>query len=535
MNRELSTEVLIVGGGTGGVAAAMACAFRGVSCIMTEEFAWIGGQLTSQAVPPDENQWVETVGATRRYQAFREGVRAWYRANRKLIDRARDNPHLNPGDGWVSRLCFEPRIGHDVLCAMLKPYVDSGLLKIMTGITPAAATTEGDSIRAVTFSDGTTIAAKYVLDATELGDVYELANVEHAYGAEGRKRYNELHAPANDDPTDQQAFSWCFAMTHEPGANHVISRPAMYEQWRSYVPDMNPAWCGPLFSWLVPSHNDAGCRTLNLIPWPDEPKNGEWELWRYRRIASASNYVPGSSHPPDISLVNWVQMDYWRTPLIGVDAATRARALQEAREQSLCLLYWMQTQAPRHDGGIGYPGLKLRGDELGTQDGFAMAPYIREPRRLIARTIVTEGHIGTEQRKAEGKPHMDESPFGRCEPFEDSVGIGHYLLDLHPSCAGRNSVYVPAAPFRIPMGALIPVRVRNLLAAGKGIGVTHITNGCYRMHAVEWNVGESAGALAAWCATRHMTPAQIHEDATQREDFQRDIVADGIRIGWPWE
>jgi hypothetical protein len=85
------------------------------------------------------------------------------------------------------------------------------------------------------------------------------------------------------------------------------------------------------------------------------------------------------------------------------------------------------------------------------------------------------------------------------------------------------------------MGALIPVRVRNLLAAGKGIGVTHITNGCYRMHAVEWNIGESAGALAAWCMTHRKTPAQIHEDAAQREDFQRDIVADGIRIGWPWE
>ena len=41
------------------------------------------------------------------------------------------------------------------------------------------------------------------------------------------------------------------------------------------------------------------------------------------------------------------------------------------------------------------------------------------------------------------------------------------------------------------------VRMENLLPAGKNLGTTHITNGCYRVHPVEWNIGESAGALAA--------------------------------------
>ena len=42
------------------------------------------------------------------------------------------------------------------------------------------------------------------------------------------------------------------------------------------------------------------------------------------------------------------------------------------------------------------------------------------------------------------------------------------------------------------MGALILVRIRNLLAAAKNIGTTHITNGCFRLHPVEWNTGEAA-------------------------------------------
>ena len=42
------------------------------------------------------------------------------------------------------------------------------------------------------------------------------------------------------------------------------------------------------------------------------------------------------------------------------------------------MLYWMQTEAPRPDGGTGFPGLRLRPDVMGTADGLAQAPYHRE-------------------------------------------------------------------------------------------------------------------------------------------------------------
>ena len=85
------------------------------------------------------------------------------------------------------------------------------------------------------------------------------------------------------------------------------------------------------------------------------------------------------------------------------------------------------------------------------------------------------------------------------------------------------------------MGALIPVRARNVLAAGKGIGVSHVANGCYRMHAVEWNVGEAAGALAAFCLRLGVEPAQVHESAGLTGRFQREIAAAGVPVAWPWE
>ena len=77
--------------------------------------------------------------------------------------------------------------------------------------------------------------------------------------------------------------------------------------------------------------------------------------------------------------------------------------------------------------------------------------------------------------------------------------------------------------------------VRNVLAAGKGIGVTHITNGCYRMHHTEWNIGESAGLLAAHCVETGLEPQAVHGDPVRVEDFQRELAAQGVRLAWPWE
>ena len=103
-------DILIVGGGTGGCAAAMAATSMGLRVVMTEPYAWIGGQLTSQAVPPDEHSWVEQFGITRSYRALRNGVRQYYRDHYPLTEKSRAWGDLNPGAGYVSRLCHEPRV-----------------------------------------------------------------------------------------------------------------------------------------------------------------------------------------------------------------------------------------------------------------------------------------------------------------------------------------------------------------------------------------------------------------------------------------
>jgi hypothetical protein len=108
-----------------------------------------------------------------------------------------------------------------------------------------------------------------------------------------------------------------------------------------------------------------------------------------------------------------------------------------------------------------------------------------------------------------------------------------YRIDLHPSTGGDTYIDVASCPFQIPLGALIPVRLRNLLPAGKNIGTTHITNGCYRLHPVEWNVGEVAGALAAHCLDQGVEPDDVQATGRLLGDFQHSLVRDGVELAWP--
>jgi hypothetical protein len=253
-------------------------------------------------------------------------------------------------------------------------------------------------------------------------------------------------------------------------------------------------------------------------------EKGKLNLWTYRRIADAKNFTDPALG--DVCLVNWPQNDYWLGNLIGAAAPDH---LARGKDLSLSLLYWMQTEAPRSDGKTGWKGLKLRPDLVGTDDGLAMAPYVRESRRILAEFTVAEQHVGTDARiKLTGKKKGEVT----AETFPDSVGIGSYRIDLHPSSGGDNYIDVSSLPFQIPLGALIPKRVENLLPACKNLGTTHITNGCYRLHPVEWTIGEAAGMLVAFCLGKKEPPRKVRNTEPLRQDFQKLLTQAGFELAW---
>ncbi|MGY4768388.1 FAD-dependent oxidoreductase [Kribbella sp. CWNU-51] len=212
-------------------------------------------------------------------------------------------PHAREDFYFEFLLRIEERVAAAVLEEMLAPWRASGRLTVHFEHEPIAAYTGGDEIEAVTLRDlrsreELTVSAAYVVDATELGDLLELAGVEHVVGAESRATTGELHAPDVADPLDQQAFSWCVALEHRRGEDHTIDRPAEYAHWHDHVA---PFWPGPQLSW-----QDVVPVTLERREWRLFEANPErltpFSLWRYRQILASSNFLGDAI--PDVTVVN---------------------------------------------------------------------------------------------------------------------------------------------------------------------------------------------------------------------------------------
>jgi hypothetical protein len=416
--------------------------------------------------------------------------------------------------------------------SFLAPHRGSGRLVTLSPYAAISADVDGDRISAITLLDHTagdthTVRAPIVLDATEAGDLLPMAGVEYVTGAESQRDTGEPHAPAEAQPSNMQGISYCFALDHLAGEDHTIDRPADYDYWRAYRP---PFWPAALLSWTA-----VNPRTLEPVqhtfrPNPETDPNeiradqsadpGAADLWLFRRILARRNFATGA-FASDITLVNWPQMDYFDGLVFEVPQADAERNLQSAKQLSLSLLYWMQTEAPREDGGVGFPGLRLRADVVGSRDGLAQKPYIRESRRIRAMYTIVEQDLSPEVRS------------GGAVTYADSVGVGAYRIDLHPSTGGDNYIDVPSCPYEIPLGALLPLRVQNLLPACKNIATTHITNGCYRLHPTEWNIGEVAGLLATYCLQHQLQPRQVREKSEHLSSFQRMLSAEGVEMHWP--
>ncbi|MFD2044531.1 FAD-dependent oxidoreductase [Ornithinibacillus salinisoli] len=515
---KLKKDIAIIGGGIGGCLAALTAAKHGNNVVLTEETDWIGGQLTSQAVPPDEHPWIEDFGCTKTYRTFRNEIRDYYKRNYLLKEEAVQNDLLNPGNAWVSRLAHEPRVALTVLYDLLQPHLSNRRIEILLHHKAVRAEVEDDTIQKVIVTDQhthveTEIEATYFLDATELGDVLPLAHVDYVVGAESSEQTEEPNALAEAIPQDIQSITHVFALDYVPGGDYTIPKPDMYDFWRNYQASFLDHM---QLSEFIPQAHTGESKKMPFFT--TEQSLGMWE---YRRIIDSNQFTDGF-YEGDISLINWPQNDYWLGSIIDVSESEKKKHLEGARQLSLSTLYWLQTEAPRPDGGKGFPEFRLRPDVVGTKDGLAMHPYIRESRRIKAMYTVTEHDINADLRENQGVRKRD-----------DSVGIGAYRIDLHPTTVKNRLFYAKSYPFEIPLGSFIPIKMKNLIPACKNIGTTQLTNGCFRVHPVEWNIGEAAGALASFAIKHNVKPAQIYHDHTLTKAFQTTLTAIGIHLHWP--
>jgi hypothetical protein len=378
---------------------------------------------------------------------------------------------------------------------------------------------EGDTIRTVyaRMADGEELAISpgIVLDATDLGDLLPLCGqegVDWVTGAESRDETGEPDAQPAARPDWVQPFTFPFALEWSPETvdENRIAPPEDYDELKAqqgYERILHGAITG-IFT-------------------------GEAPWWSYRRILAADNF-DDPRVPHDVAMINTAGNDYYGGNIIGAnagDAEQVAATVARARRVSLGYLYWLQTECPREEdpARVGYPELRLRTDLFQTPDGLAHMPYIRESRRIRAVRTILEQEIVV--RDFSGVPCREDS--ARAAFMPDSVGIGHYALDIHPNGHGEPNHYVPTRPFQIPLGALIPLRIKNLLPACKNLGTTHLTNGAYRLHPIEWSIGEAAGHIAAYCLDEGILPADLAGQLSRHaREVQRRLLRSGIALSW---
>lgn len=505
----IECAILVAGAGAGGVAASLTALKRGHTVCMTEETDVIGGQFHS--VPAlDEHKFIEISGASRSYHELRRRIRDHYRSNYTLAPAVAGMENFNPGACYVSSLCYEPKVGVNAIKAMLEPYSKNLRLLLRTKIVDARRSGEKiESVLAYRFDakDFVRIRAGFVLDATETGDLLPIVKVPYVAGSEARRDTAEPHAAPEPNPACVQSFTYTFAIDHDTAAEHRIPKPSSYEKIRDSQPfslrmnyPVEYGWKG-LFTYNVFGEDPPVPN--NMSPKPFFP---------WRRLLAQKNFT-GANAPRDLALMNWPRQDYHDESLLDRTPADTARILQAAKNVSFSFLYWLQNDVPRDDGkGGGYAGFRLRKDVMGSEDGLSKFPYIRESRRILAQGRVAEQDLNI------------DSDAVRARPFNDSIGTGFYMVDIHPCGANERGRMMMPKPFQIPMSALLPKGVTNFLPAGKNIGVTHLTNGAFRLHPIEWIIGEAAAAIAS-LSLRGGSPA-----ATSA--VQNELVRAGVPIVW---
>ncbi|MEG3839077.1 FAD-dependent oxidoreductase [Microcoleus sp. herbarium14] len=460
MSATLKADVLVVGGGTGGTAAAVQAARRGAKTILVSEFPWLGGMLTAAGVSaPDGNELA----------AFQTGL--WGQFLRELQQR-------QPGGldwGWVSFFSYDPRIGAEIFADWVKCLPN---LQWISGQTAQDVLMQGDRISGVRFADFT-VSAKITLDATELGDLLALAELPHRWGWEFQAEWGEPSAPIAPNDLTQR---------------YSVQSPT----WVAIMQDFGEGAVAP------------------AIPAPpvDNPDRFT-DAWKDYTPEQFLNYgrLPGG-----LLMINWPIRgnDYGeKVDRLIASEAFRQEFLQESLWHTQSFARFIQTQlGPRY--GLAqhiFPISQTENQQNFSlvHSAFALHPYYRESRRLRGISTVREQDILPVVGGNVAKLPLNSQ--GICE----TIAIGNYANDhhynsgdipLHPKSLRWGGRWT-GTPFTIPYSALIPASTDGLLACEKNISVSHIANGATRLQPVVMNIGQAAGMAAALCAESGCQPRDL--------------------------
>ena len=627
IDQTISCDMLIVGGGLAGSAAAYEGLLAGRTVCLTEITDWVGGQISSQGTSALDERTTqrEQQFFPRGYLQFRDRILKYY-----------DRP--NPGGCWVSTSCFLPGDGHKILTEILTEAAQKGRGKLHwfpnTVIKDLTINQQGNFINSAvgiqhqpapgtpplnteplsqTIDDSftyensprftktitlfvpnlpkssrqapeqdleqTKLPPWYVVDATETGELVALADVPYRLGIDPRS-WEEPSAPLDTSFSYcTQGFTYTFAMaaTDTPQDNPL---PSFYDQY------------APYYSYEAPRFADFGLLFTYRRIWNPNGRNApvvKFGIFGYTAVQpgdiSMQNWTWGNDYRPGTEADNLI---YSRDQLLatgqlqsgGWQGGLRTETLFNAERSSLGFFYWLVSGTT--DSQLGNEVKKpnpnnrlLAGldSPMGTGHGLSKYPYLREGRRIIGRPswgynqgfAVTEIDISrrtyddviyrltldAQTQRTLGvalggwdmlnrllTPGIADQIRGRDRSviFPDSVGIGHYNIDFHPCMAlsppeapgnyefpGKRQGESQTYPFQIPLRAMIPQKLDNLIIGGKSIATSQIAAAAYRVHSFEWSVGAAAANTIDFSLKKGVMPYQLVDDLPQPEPLLEEL------------
>ena len=449
----LDTDVLVVGGGTGGTAAALQSARLGARTIVAEPTPWLGGMLSAAGVSATDGNHRLPSGI---WREFRERVYAHYGGPEAV------------NTGWVSNTHFEPHVADRIFKEMAAAEPS---LRVLFRHRFVDVVKEGTRVRGAVLEDLATgrrveVRAKVVVDGTDLGDVLARAGAAFDLGLEADSVSGENAGIAASSDVVQD-LTWCAILKdYGPGADRTIPRPEGYD----------------------PAEFDCSSTSYCKDATREKPTVDARKMLDYARLPGGKYLVNWPNHGNDTYL-----------NVVGMDDAAREKALVAAKATTLRFVYFIQNE-------LGFRNLGLADDEYPTKDRLPFVPYHREGRRL-------RGVVRFTARDIE-EPFGARDPLYRTGISVGDYPIDHHHK-RNPT-APQHLWFVPVPSFSVPLGALVPETMDGLVVADKAISVSNVANGTTRLQPVVLLTGQAAGALAALAARDGREPRSVPVRDVQR-------------------
>ncbi len=327
-------DVLVIGGGTGAISAAIQSARSGAETILVHPYPWLGGMLTAAGVSATDGNHHLPAGL---WGEFRSMLRAHYGGADSLFT------------GWVSNTMFEPRVGAEVWSAlarreeMLTIYLEAEwkLLEKQMPWKVEVTNTNGEK---------KVITPKILVDGTDLGDVAAEAGARFDLGMDARAVSGESIAPEQSNDIVQDLTYVAILKDYGEGRDMTITKPSGYD------PGEFTCTC-----------KHAGCMLEDALDCE--------QMMTYGKLPGSKYMINWPRHGNDFG-VNMVEMNQ----------AKRDSVIAMAKAKTLRYIYFLQHE-------LGFSHLGLADDEFPTDDLLPFYPYHREGRRIEGIVRMNLAHI----------------------------------------------------------------------------------------------------------------------------------------------